>query len=77
MLSPGVDDCSSIFDAGEPVEIEAVRAELAVEALDEGVLGRFAGLDEVQLDAALLRLRLNASPTECLSFWNVARSSIV
>ena len=55
VLSPGVDDCSRIVNAGEPIEIEAVLTELAVEALDEGVLGRLAGLNEVQLDAAFLR----------------------
>jgi hypothetical protein len=37
---PGVDRRSRIRDARKPVEVEKVRAEFAVEALDERVLGR-------------------------------------
>ena len=38
----------------EPVLVQALVAELAVEALDVGVLRRLAGLDQAQLDAALV-----------------------
>src|SRR6056297_1412283 len=41
--------------SGEPVQIQAVVPELAVEAFDEGILGRFARLDQVQLDATVSR----------------------
>ena len=39
------------FEAGEPVQIQAVLSELAVEAFHECVLCRLSWLDEVQLDA--------------------------
>src|SRR5690606_36119384 len=42
-------------ERGEPVEVQAVVAEGAVEALDEAVLHRFAGLHEVDLDATGIR----------------------
>jgi hypothetical protein len=43
--SPGVDGRSDVGDAGEPVEIETVLAELAFEAFDERVLRWLAGHD--------------------------------
>ena len=47
--------------------IQAAVAELTVEAFDEGVLCRLAGLDKVQLRAGLLRPRIQlASATDGL-----------
>lgn len=46
--SPLVDFMSSIGQAQKPVLIETAIAEPAVEALDEGILCRFARLDERQ-----------------------------
>ena len=40
------------MQAGEPVLVEALVAELAVEGLDVSVLIRLAGFDEEQLDAS-------------------------
>lgn len=37
------------------MKVQAVLPELAVEAFDEGVLGRLAGLNEVQLHVSALR----------------------
>ena len=51
ILPPVLDRRARVFDACEPVQVQAVGSELAVEALDEGVLGRLARLDEVQLHA--------------------------
>jgi hypothetical protein len=53
--SPGIDCRTRILKASEPVEVKAVRFELAVEALDERILSWLAWLDEVQLDAGALR----------------------
>jgi hypothetical protein len=55
MHSPGIDGASGIFQAREPVLIQTTVAELAVEAFDERVLGRFARLNEVQCHAGALR----------------------
>lgn len=52
---PLVDFMSSIGQAQKPVLIEAAIAELAVEALDEGILCRLARLDEGQRDLPLTR----------------------
>lgn len=49
VLAPGIDRGASISKACEPVQVEAVLAELPVEALDERVLRRLAGLNEVDL----------------------------
>ena len=54
VLSPGIDDYARIVDAGEPVEIKTVFAELAIEALSERVLGWLDWLSELQLDASPL-----------------------
>lgn len=53
MSPPLIDGRSGILEIGEPVQVEAVFSELAIEALDEGVLRRLSGLDEVQLHARL------------------------
>jgi len=50
-----VDFMSGIGQAEKPVLIEAAIAELAVEDLDEGILGRLALLDEGQRDLPLTR----------------------
>ena len=49
VLSPMLDRRSSIFQAREPVQIQAVLSELPIEALNESVLSGFAWLDELQL----------------------------
>lgn len=54
MLTPGFDRGSCIRQAGEPVQVQAVVTELAVEALDKGVLGRLAGLDKMQRHPGVL-----------------------
>jgi len=38
VLSPGFDDLAGVLQAREPVQVQAEVPELAVEALDEGVL---------------------------------------
>ena len=43
-----------VVEAHEPVRVQAFGAELAVEGLDEGVVGRFARPREVEDDAALI-----------------------
>lgn len=55
IVSPGRDLASSILQRFKPMLIQAAVAELAVEAFDEGILCRLAGLDKVQLRAGLLR----------------------
>ena len=52
ILLPGVDDHSGMGETAKPVQIQAFITKLAVEALDVGVLGGLAWLDEVQGDAA-------------------------
>ena len=49
MRTPALDDLACIIEAGEPVQIKAVLAELAMEAFDERILSWFARLNEVQL----------------------------
>ena len=51
---PRFDEQLGIGQAGEPVDIEALVAKTAVEALDEGVLDGLAGVDELQLDLLLI-----------------------
>lgn len=50
--SPAVDDVACLSQAGEPMQVQAVLAELAVEAFHEGVLSRFPRLNEVQSHTA-------------------------
>lgn len=49
-LTPG------IVKAHEPMRVQALRPELAVEAFDEGVIGRFAGTGKIQDDILLVGL---------------------
>src|SRR5262249_15989261 len=44
-------ECSRLGEAPEPVEIQAVIAELAVEARARGMLRRLAGFDAIEGDA--------------------------
>lgn len=37
--SPTLDGCSCVRQAGEPMQVQAVFTELAIEAFDEGILG--------------------------------------
>src|SRR5262245_54001777 len=48
---PSLDLPSCIGKVNEPILVQALVAKLPVEALDEGVLDRLAGTDEVQLDS--------------------------
>ncbi len=48
VLPPALDRRSSILQAGEPIEVQAVLSELPVETLYECVLSRLARLDEMQ-----------------------------
>lgn len=53
MLAPVLDGRTSVVETGEPVQVQAVVPELAIEALDKGVLRRFSRLDEVQFHTRL------------------------
>jgi len=46
--SPALDDGACFRQAAEPMQVQAVLPELAVEALYERILSRLSGLDEVQ-----------------------------
>ena len=52
--APALNGALGVLEIGEPVDAETFATELAVEALDERVLDRFAGSDELQRDAALV-----------------------
>ena len=47
--TPALNFAARILETGEPVQVQTVLSEFAVEALNERVVGWFAGLDEVQL----------------------------
>ena len=51
--APGGDQDTSLRQARKPVIIQALVPEAPVEALDEGVLSGFAGLDQLELNAVL------------------------
>ncbi len=51
---PRFDEQLGIGQACEPVDIEALVAKTAVEALDEGILNGLTGIDELQLDLVLV-----------------------
>ena len=51
---PGVGSVLHLADGVEQPGVEHLLAEAAVEAFDEGVLVRLAGLDEQKLDPVLL-----------------------
>src|ERR1051325_11783500 len=48
---PGLDDLARVRQAEEPVLVQALAAESAVETLDVGILIRLARVDEVDADA--------------------------
>lgn len=54
VLTPRLHLFASVVKAHEPVRIEALRPELAVERLDEGIVGRLAGSGEIERDALLV-----------------------
>jgi hypothetical protein len=61
---PVFDDLAGLADAGEPVLVQAFLAVSAVETLDVGVLGRFAGIDEIQLDAVIIGPSVKRPPAQ-------------
>lgn len=52
VLLPPFEGDASAVDRREPVKIQTIVAERTVEAFDECVLLRFAGLNEIELDVA-------------------------
>ena len=50
--TPSLAFSPSLVEAQEPVGVQALCTELAVERLDEGVVGRLAGTRELERDAA-------------------------
>jgi len=46
--TPSLAFCAGVVETQEPVGVQAFRSELAVERLDEGIVGRFAWPDEVK-----------------------------
>src|SRR6188472_3158215 len=55
VVAPSLDLLAGVTQRAEPVQVETLVAQLAVEALDEGVLDRLARLDEAQPDTGALR----------------------
>ena len=55
VLPPGRDNGAGVLQRDEPVFVEALVAELPVEALDVGVLGGLSGLGQHQLYPVGLR----------------------
>jgi len=64
VLLPDVDNRAGVGEAAKPLQILALITERAVEALDVGVLRRFAGLDEIQRDAMRIGLSIQDLPRE-------------
>src|ERR1051326_4770732 len=52
--SPSLDLAACVVERDEYVLVETLLPQPAIEALDEGVLDRFARLDELQLHSALV-----------------------
>ena len=52
VVAPGLDGFARLGEREEDVLVEAFVAQAAVEALDEGVLHGFAGLDVVPVETA-------------------------
>ena len=63
-MAPRLDGVASVLEGQEPVHVQAVIAERAVEALDEGILRRLSGLDEVELDATRVGPSIERSAPE-------------
>ncbi len=54
LMTPVIDKETGFFEGTEPVLVEAVIAEGAVERLDEGVLDGLTGLDVIEVNLAPL-----------------------
>lgn len=61
---PAFDVELGVGEGDKPVGIEALVAHAAVEALDEAVLYRLAGLDEAEVDAAVSGPRIEGATAE-------------
>ena len=61
---PFFDDFSGLTNAGEPVLVQAFLAVSSVETFDIGVLGRFAGVDEIELDAVIISPSIQRAPAQ-------------
>ncbi|MET4690198.1 hypothetical protein ABIA22_006563 [Sinorhizobium fredii] len=55
---------TGVVKAQEPVRVQALRPELAVERLDKGIVGRLAWSREVQLDVALIGPQIEVAGDE-------------
>src|SRR5262245_12217346 len=66
--APGFDQGTRLDEAGEPLLIETLVAELPVEALDERILDRLARPDKPQLHAASIGPGIDGAAAE---FWPV------
>ena len=66
LVSPGFDDRLGVGQAREPVLVEALIAEPAVERFDIGVLIGFARFDQAQGDPAFMRPGQHGSAAELL-----------
>lgn len=67
---PFLDDFLGFTDACEPVLVQAFLAISPVEAFDLGVLGRFAGVDEIKLDAVIISPSIHRVPAQFRSIIN-------
>ena len=56
--APGFNDLLCLRDTEKPVLVQALIAKLAVEAFDIRVFDRFAGANEAQREAAVIRPRI-------------------
>lgn len=68
----GLNGPPGAFGIEEPVRVQARVAELAVVALDVGVLSRLSGVDEVRFDAAgvpILFVPPSSEPEKSLNYW--------
>ena len=64
---PAFDDLARLTDAGEPVLVQAFIPETAIETLDVRILGRFARIDEIQLDAVIIGPSIQRSQSNASS----------
>ncbi len=63
-VAPVINEEASFCEGGEPVLVETVVAEGAVEGFDEGVLHGFAWLDVIDRDARALRPEVESATGE-------------
>ena len=64
VVVPGCDQLPGVAQVVEDVLVEAFLAQPSVEALGEGVLDWLARANEVELDAACMRPRIECAPGE-------------